>query len=82
MTEGGCLIAIAHCDRLGVQAAQQRAVLRQKLDMPALGALEYYIATRRSVWQKRELGEHVAIEFVVTAQALYASGAAHWLFLD
>ena len=77
----GYLIAIAHGHRLGVQPAQQRAILRHKLDVPALRALQHDVATGRAVGKECKLGERVAIELVMATEALHSSRAGRGLFL-
>lgn len=80
--EGERLIAVANRNRLGVQAAQKGAILRQEFDVAALRALQHNVTACRPIGQKRKLGEHVAVEFVMASQALNTSGAACRLFLD
>lgn len=79
--EGWTLVAVTDRNRLGVQAAQQWAILRHELDVTALGALQHYIAAGRTIRQKREFGEDVAVEFIVATQALHPAHASRGLFL-
>jgi hypothetical protein len=71
----GDLVAVAYSHRLGIEPAQQRAVLRHKFDVPALGALEHDIPPGGAIGQEGEFGEDVTIEFVVAAQALHSAYA-------
>lgn len=44
--------------------------------MAALGAFEHDIATLRAVGKKTQLGEHIAIQFVLASQALQSTDGA------
>src|SRR5579871_7069452 len=50
-------VAVADCHRIRLQTLQQRAVLRQKFEVPALGAFQHYVAALRAIGEKRQLGE-------------------------
>lgn len=79
--EGWTLVAVTDRDRLGVQAAQQWAILRHELDVTALGALQHNVAAGRAIRQKREFGEDVAVELIVATQALHSAHAGGGLLL-
>jgi len=76
-----CLITIAHGHWLGVQASQQRTVLRQELDVTAFRTFQNYIAAGGAVRKKCKPREDVTIQFVVAAEALHSSNAGRRLFL-
>jgi hypothetical protein len=75
------LVAVADCDGIRFQPLQERAVLREKFKMAALGTFEHDVPALRAVGKKRQLGEDVAIDHMLAAKALDAAGGAgHGLF--
>ena len=68
-------VAVANRNRISLESSQQRAVLRKELEMTALWAFEYHIAALHAIRKKSQLGENVAVDLVLAAQALDAAGS-------
>lgn len=79
---GGLLIAVAHGHRLGVQPAQQRAILRHKLDVTALRALQHDVAAGGAVGQEGKFCEDVTVELIVAPEALHSARARRGFLFD